>query len=52
MVAVATSKTIFISNPPTDQGFNLYTFARNSTIDIDYNLNAQLEEFGMKGHLS
>jgi hypothetical protein len=29
-----------------DQGYNLYTFARKTTIDIDYNLNAQLEDFG------
>ena len=47
MVGTASTKTIFTSNPSTDQGFNLYNFAKNSYIDIDYNLNAQFDELGI-----
>jgi hypothetical protein len=46
MVGSASSKTIFTSNPSTDQGFSLYNYAKNSNIDIDYNLNAQFDDLG------
>lgn len=47
MVASTTSKTIFILNPSTNQGFNLYNYAKNCNIDTDYDLNTQFEEFGL-----
>jgi hypothetical protein len=48
MTATTSNKTIFILNPNTKEGFELYNYAKNFRIDIDYEMFKRLNDEGTR----
>jgi hypothetical protein len=48
MTATASSKTIFILNPNTKEGFELYNYAKNFSIDFDCKTFKSFDEDGIE----